>query len=184
MDNLKGSLLNDVVWSIQKIFRWIHHPTKLMLAMRPSKLMKGKDSDRLLNAPLAKQPLRPLPQQMICGYCMKLGHYKCDCRMANGLCLTCEAGGHLIKNFLIRRIGNITLIRPTLPASLVRRNPGPVGRRTSFLSQRYSSNQAQRRPRARIDGKKRQICNLTKEEAQISERIGTGSGSQYLKLEP
>jgi len=57
-------------------------------------------------------------------------------------------------------------------------------RRTSFLSQRYSSNQAQRRPRSKIDGRKRQTYNLTKEEAQMLERMGTGSGSQYLKLEP
>ena len=120
---------------------------------------------------------------MICGYCLKPGHYKYNCRMANRLCLACRAGGHLIKHCPNRRTENITPIRSTLSASPVRRNPIPVSRRTPFLSQRYSSNQAQRRPRASTDGKKRQTYNLTKEEAQMSERMGTGSGSQYLKLE-
>ena len=104
------------------------------LAKGPSQLIEGENSDRLLNAPLAKQPLRPLPQQMICGSCLKPGHHKRNRRMANRLCLACRARGHLIKNYLIRRTGNITPIRSTHPASPVRGNPGPVGKRTPFLS--------------------------------------------------
>jgi len=37
--------------------------------------MEGEDSDRPLDTLLAKQPLQPRPQHMICGDCMKLGTY-------------------------------------------------------------------------------------------------------------
>ena len=121
---------------------------------RPSQLMEGEGLYRPLNASLAKQPLWPLPQYMIRGYCLKPGHYKRECRMENRLYLACGAGGHLIKNCPIRRTENIALIRAALLVPPVRRNPRPIDRRTPFLPLRYFFNQAQRKSRVRTGDRK------------------------------
>ena len=44
-------------------------------ANAPSQLMKGENSDRPLDTPLAKQSLKPHPQHMLCGFCLKPGTY-------------------------------------------------------------------------------------------------------------
>ena len=154
------------------------------LAKKPSQLMDREDSVRLINVPLTKRSFQPSLPQSVCNFCRKSRHYKRDIQMANGLCLACEIGGYLIRDCPFRKIENITLIRPILPAPPVRRNPGPVDRRPSFLPPRYFFNQAQRRPRARTGGKKRQTYSLIEEEAQMSDRVGTGSSTQYLEPEP
>ena len=81
--------------------------------------------------------------------------------MTNRLFLACESEGHLIRDCLFRRMENIILVRPVLPAPLV-----------------------QRGPRVRADGQRKQAYNLTTEEAIISDKVKTGSGIQYLEQEP
>ena len=54
---------------------------------RPFRLKGDEDSVGSLDTPLVEQLLQPLPQQIRCGYCLKFGHYKRDCRMANKVCL-------------------------------------------------------------------------------------------------
>ena len=154
------------------------------LVKRLSQLMDRDDRVKLINVPLAKRSFQPSLSQSICNFCHKPRRYKCDCRMENRLCLACGIRGHLIRDCPFRKIGNIILIRRTLLAPLVRRNSGPVGRRTSFLSQRYFSNQAQRRPRARTCGRKSKRIIWQKKEAQILDRVGIGGDAQYLELEP
>jgi len=138
---------------------------------RPFQLKGGIDSVRPMDTPLAKQLLQPLPQQMRCGYCMKLGHYKRDCRMANKVCLACGSDGHMIRNCSFRWIGCTTPIQPTLPVPPVRRDPGPIKRRTPFPSPQYVFNQAQRRPRGRADRRKRKASHLTAKETEVSDEV-------------
>ena len=90
---------------------------------RPFQLKGGEDSVGPLDPPLAEQLLQPLPQQMRCGYCLKLGHYKRDCRMENKVCLACGCDGHMIMDCSFRWIGSTTPIQPTLLVPSVRRDP-------------------------------------------------------------
>ena len=151
--------------------------------------MDGEDSIRLINVSLTKRSFQPSLYQSVCNFRHKPGHYKRDCQMVNGLCLACGTRGYLIRDCPFRKIRNIALIRPTLPAPVMRRNLGPVGKRTLFLSQWYSSNQVQRRPRGRTSGRKRQMYNLTEEG---SPNIGWSgnmrwcpiSGTWILKVPP
>ena len=53
---------------------------QMKLAKRPSQLMEVGDSDRLLDAPLAKPSLQPYPQHMTCGYCLKPDTYNTTAR--------------------------------------------------------------------------------------------------------
>ena len=63
----------------------------MKLGKRHSELMEGEDSDRPLDAPLAKQSLKPHPQYMICGYYLKPEHLKCNCQKAHELCFEYES---------------------------------------------------------------------------------------------
>jgi len=71
-------------------------------AKRPSQLMKGEDSDRPLDTPLAKQSLQPHPQHITCGYCLKLGHLQRNRRKAYELCFVCGFGDHLKSDYLFK----------------------------------------------------------------------------------
>ena len=53
---------------------------QVKLTKRPSQLMGVEDSDRALDAPLAKPSLQPCPQHMTCGYCLKPGTYNTTTR--------------------------------------------------------------------------------------------------------
>ena len=53
---------------------------QMKLAKRSSQLMEVEDSDRPLDAPLAKPSLQPCPQHMTCGYCLKPGTYNTTAR--------------------------------------------------------------------------------------------------------
>jgi len=131
-------------------------------------LKGGINSVRPLDTPLAEQLLQPLPPQMRCGYCLKLGYHKRDCRMANNICLACGSNGHMIRNCSFRWMGSTTPIQPTLPVPPIRRDPGPIERRTPFPSPQYVFNQAQRRPIGRVDGRKRKAYHLTAKETEVS----------------
>jgi len=45
-------------------------------------------------------------------------------------------------------------------------NPRPIGRGTSLHPQQQTYSQAQRRPKTRTDGRRRQTYNLTEEEVK------------------
>ena len=151
---------------------------------RPFQLKGGIDSVRPMDTPLAEQLLQLLPQQMRCGYYLKFGHYKRDCRMANKECLACESDGHLIRNCSVRRMGNTTPIKPTLQVPPVKRDLGPIERKTPFPSPQYIFNQAQRRPRGRADGRMQKAYHLTAKKTEVSDEVETGSGALYLKQGP
>ena len=137
-----------------------------------------------LDTPIADQLLWPLPQQMRCGYCLKFEHYKCDCRMANKVCLACGSDGHLIRNCSFIRMGNTTPIQLTLPVPPVRRDSGPIERKTPFPSPQYVFNQAQRRPRGRADGRRQKHIIWPPKITKVSDEVETGSGALYLEQGP
>ena len=93
----KGDEDQDVSYSqaAQEVFSsfFCHHPgsrtdlekkdqneMQMKLAKRPSQLMGVEDSDRPLNALLAKPSLQPCPQHMTCRYYLKQGIYNATAR--------------------------------------------------------------------------------------------------------
>jgi len=103
----------------------------------------------------------PCPQQMICGHCLKPGHYKRDCRMTNWLCLACGSIDHLIKDCLFRRMKNGTLIRLALRTPLVQRGLG-----------------------VKTNSQRKQGITLTTDNIIISEKEEPVSNIQYMEQEP
>jgi len=136
-------------------------------AKRPSQLIEGEGSDRPLDTPLAKQPLQSHPQYMLCGYCLKREHLQHNCRKAYELSFECESGDHLKSDCPFKKAENTALIRSAHPVPPLGENPEPTGRGTSLYPQQQAYSQAQRRPRARTDGRRRQTYNLTIEEVKI-----------------
>jgi len=151
---------------------------------RPFQLMNEEDTARTINGPIVKRPFQlPLPQ-VICNFCHKPGHYRKDCRMANGLCLACGTGSHAIRDCPFRRIGNMAPIRPALPAPPFpappqRRNPEPVDQRAPFPPQQYDHPQRGARPRA--DYGRGQVHNMA---AEVSDEAAAEYEAQYLEQEP
>ena len=83
---------------------------------------------RAIQAPMARRPFRPGPPLItqplpICNYFQKPGHFKKDCRRANGLCLACGFGDHTIEGCPYKRMGvlNWALLSP----------PAPIGQRNT-----------------------------------------------------
>jgi len=125
---------------------------------RPFELMDEEDTDRATQGLMIKRPFQtPLPQ-ITCNFCHRPGHYKRDCRVANGLCLACGARGHALRDCRYRKFEHTAPVRPALlapahpapaiPAPPLRRNPEPVDRRVPFPPQRYDHQQRGLRPRA------------------------------------
>jgi len=104
---------------------------------RPFQLMNEEHATRPINGPIVKRPFQPSLPQIICNFCHKPGHYRKDCRMANGLCLACGTESHAIRDCPFRRVGNIAPVRPVLPAPPLRGNPEPIDRRAPFPPQQY-----------------------------------------------
>ena len=73
-----------------------------------------------------------------------------------------------------KKTENTALIRSTHPVPPLGENPGPTDRRTSLHPQQQAYSQAQRRPRARTDGSRRQTYNLTEGKVKILNGGKTG----------
>jgi len=71
-------------------------------------------------------------------------------------------------------MGNTTPIQPTLLVPPVRRDSGPIERRTPFPSHQYVFNQAHKRPRGRADGRKQKAYLLTIEKTEVSDGVEQG----------
>jgi len=124
---------------------------------RPFELMDEEYADRATHGPMMKRPFQPPLSQIVCNFCHRPGHYKRDCRVANGLCLACGAESHTLRSCPYRKFGHVAPIRPALPAPAhpapalpappLRRNPEPVDRRVPFPPQQYDYQQRGMRTR-------------------------------------
>ena len=132
-----------------------------------------------INGPIVKRPFQPSLPQIICNLCYKPGHYRKDCRMANGLCLACATGSHAIRDCPFRRVGNTAPVQPVLSAPPLRGNPKPVDRRAPFPPQQYD--QPQRGVRTRADHGRGQVYNMT---AEASDEAAAECEAQYPEQEP
>ena len=106
---------------------------------RPFSQMNRGNPARAVGAPLAKRPFQHPPQQIVYEYCQKPGHTRNTCKIANGLCLASGSDNQTIGDCPFKRIWNVVLAPPTLPARAtnpalplppMRRNPGPIGKGT------------------------------------------------------
>jgi len=126
------------------------------------------------NAPPAKRPAQQVQQQLVCGYCKKVGHTQKDCRRANGQCLICGSAEHQARDCPRHRNGNATL---QLPAPPIRGNQGPVGRGAPLPPQNVAYNRAQSgNGTGRGRGK---AYSMKGKEVAISEGFGSGNGSVH-----
>ena len=75
------TIAREVEWGLEKNY----DKMQKRLTKRPSQLMDGEDSVRLINVPLTKRSFQPSLPQSVCNFCHKPGYYKRDCRMANFL---------------------------------------------------------------------------------------------------
>jgi len=81
------------------------------------------------------------PQQTMCRFCMKSGHIKCHCCRANGLCLACGFGDHMISDCMFRRTRNTIPVSSTLLAPHIRDPVRPMC--TLTATQPYQSTHLQ-----------------------------------------
>jgi len=68
------------------------------------------DEVRVTHDPRMKRPFQPPLSQIVCNYCHRPGHYKRECRVANGLCLACGAANHVIRSCPYRKFGHVAPI--------------------------------------------------------------------------
>ena len=108
-----------------------HGEMQMKLAKRPTQLMEAEDSDRPLDASLAKPFPQPRPQHMTCGYCLKSGTYNATARKVMSY-VVCGSGDQLKSDCAFKEANNIAPIRSTHPVSPLGGNPGPTGRITSL----------------------------------------------------
>jgi len=150
---------------------------------RPFELMDEEDADRATQGPMIKRPFQTPLSQITCNFCHRPGHYKRDCRVANGLCLACGARGHALRDCRYRRFEHTAPVRPAhpapaLPAPPLRRNPEPVDRRVPFPPQRYDHQQ--RGMRLRADQGRGQVHVMAAETSGDAAEYG----DQYPDQEP
>jgi len=144
---------SEVLTIAREVERVLQRKQENQAMKRPFQLMDEEDADRATQGPMIMRPFQtPLPQ-ITCNFCRRPGHYKRDCRVANGLCLACGAESHTLRSCPYRRFGHVAPIRPAhptpaLPAPPLRRNPEPVDRRVPFPPQQYNHQQRGMRPRA------------------------------------
>jgi len=156
---------------------WVTPPT---LWSPPLRRSPGRSN----NAPQAKRPFWLSPQQVVCNFCQKLGHFKCDCWKRNGLCLKCGSKDHLINDWSLRRTKNSALDQPALPAPPVMRNRVPTSKEALLPSQQHAFSQAQEDKRIGVDSRKSQVYHFIAEEAKTSHEVVERYGAQYPELEP
>ena len=102
--------------------------------------------------------------------------------MANGLCMACGFGNHLIGDCLFKRTWNFAAtplalsaraVPPALSTPPMRMNPGPTG--IALLPpQSQAFSQAQKGVKPGIRCRRGQAYNLTLEEAEASEEVWAG----------
>jgi len=105
---------------------------QMKLAKRPSHLMEVEDSDRPLDAPLAKPSLQPCPQHKTCEYCLKSGTYNATARKVMNY-VVYGPGDQLKSDCSFKKTESIAPIRSTHPVSPLGGNLGPTGRITSLI---------------------------------------------------
>ena len=72
-----------------------------------------------------------------------------------------------------KKAENTVMIRSTHPVPQLGENPWPTDRDTSLYPLQQAYSQAQRRPRVRTHGRRRQTYNLTEEEVKILNEVRT-----------
>ena len=175
------TITREVKWGLEK-----KNQDKMQkkLVKRPSQLMDGEDSVRLINVPLTIRSFQPSLPQSVRNFVHRPGHYKHDYRMVNVLCLACGTEGHLIRDCPFKKIRNIIPIRPTLPAALVKRTQDPLAGELLFFPSdippiRHRENQGLEQ----VEERGKRII-WQKKGAQISDRVRTGGDAKYPKPEP
>ena len=92
------------------------------------------------------------------------GHLQRNRWKAYELGFVCWSGDHLKSYCLFKKAGNIASIQLTHSVPSLGKNPEPTDRRTLLWQQAYS--QAQKRPKVRIDGRKKQPYKLTERKSR------------------
>ena len=105
---------------------------------RPFQQLGRVGSVGAAKAPMIRRPFRSAPLQItqtlpICAYCQKEGHTQQECRRANGLCLICGSGDHIIESCPYKRTGIMNRTLPVPPTPIRQRNPGQWLRGALFL---------------------------------------------------
>jgi len=106
-------------------------------------------------------------------YYLKLGHLQRNRRKVYELCFVYGSEDHLKSDYPIKKAQNTAPICNTSNAT-IGENPRPTDRETLLHPQQQAYSQAQKRPKVRTDGKKRQTDNLTNEEVKILDGVKTG----------